>query len=137
MLPLLEQVLEKNPNTVKIVHKNFPLQNHQFAKLAALAAMAAQEQGKFWEFHDKIFENYAKLSVQKIDEIALELKLDMARFNQDRISPKIQEAVNRDLQDGAAAGVRGTPTLFVNGRLVKNRSPEGFQEMIDSELRKK
>lgn len=136
-MPLLEQVLKNNPKTVKVVHKSFPLGNHQFAKIAALGAMAAHEQGKFWEFHDKIFQNMKELSVQKIDQIAGELKLDMARFNQDKMSAKIQAAVAADLQDGANAGVRGTPTIFVNGKVLKNRSPEGFQEAITAELKKK
>jgi protein-disulfide isomerase len=60
-VPLLEQVLEQYPNQVKLVYKNFPLRNHKFAKPAASAALAAGEQGKFWEFHDKLFQNYNQL----------------------------------------------------------------------------
>ncbi len=131
-------MLKNNPKTVKVVHKNFPLPNHQFAKIAAMAARAANEQGKFWEFHDKIFANIKELSVQKIDQIAGELKLDMARFNQDKVSAKIQAAVSGDMQDGQNANVTGTPAIFVNGKpFKKNRTPEGFQEVIDAELKKK
>lgn len=131
-------MLKNNPKTVKVVHKNFPLPNHQFAKIAALGAMAAHEQGKFWEFHDKTFQYMKELSVQKIDQIAVELKLDMARFNQDKVSAKVQAAVSADMLDGQNAKVTGTPTIFVNGKIFKkNRTPEGFQEVIDSELKKK
>ena len=135
-MPPLEQVLEQYPNQVKVVFKNFPLRNHKFAKPAALAALAANEQGKFWEFHDKIFENYNKLSEQKLQKIAVELQLDMERFEADRKDQKMQASVTRDSRDGQSAGVRGTPTIFVNGRLLKNRSVQGFREMIDRLLRK-
>ena len=86
-MPLLEQVLEKYPNEVKMVYKNFPLRNHRFARPAAIAALAAERQGKFWEFHDLLFENYNRLSAEKIQEIARELNLDMDKFEQDQKDP--------------------------------------------------
>ena len=135
-MPLLEQVLKKNPNTVKLAFKNFPLRNHKFAKKAALAAMAAGEQGKFWEFHDLLFANYNKLSDQKIDDIAKQMGLDMDKFRRAMNDARKEQLIGRDMQDGIQAGVRGTPTIFINGRLLKNRSPQGFQAVIDSELKK-
>jgi protein-disulfide isomerase len=69
-VPLLEQVLEKNPKTVKIVFKNFPIRSHKFAAQAAVAALAADRQGKFWEFHDELFNNYNRLNEEKVQEIA-------------------------------------------------------------------
>jgi protein-disulfide isomerase len=129
-------VLEKNPQTVKLVFKNMPLKFHQMAMPAARAALAAQEQGKFWEFHDRLFAE-KKLSKVSIARIAQELNLDIARFEKDMASPETQARINKDLQDAQKAGVTGTPTAFINGRLLKQRSLEGFQAIIDDELRKR
>jgi protein-disulfide isomerase len=135
-VPLLEQVLEKYPDDVKIVFKNFPLRNHKFAMKAATAALAAESQGKFWEFHDLLFKNYNKLNDQKIREIALELGLDQTEFEKKMKDPKITAMIRQDVREGAQAGVRGTPTIFINGRRLKDRSLKGFQAAIDKELQK-
>ena len=135
-MPLLEQVLDKNPKTVKLVYKNFPLGSHKFAAKSAAAAIAAGDQGKFWEFHDLLFENYNKINDQKITEIAQTLNLDQAAFEQKLKDPKINAMIRKDSMEGRLIGVRGTPTLFVNGRRLKDRSLNGFQRVIDSELRK-
>jgi protein-disulfide isomerase len=135
-LPLLEQVLERNPQTVKIVFKNMPLVKiHKMAIPSATAALAANEQGKFWEFHDRLFTE-KKLSKQVINNIAVDLKLDIPRFNKDMKSPEIQAKIRKDMQDAQKAGVTGTPTVFINGRIPKQRTPEGFQMIIDEELSK-
>jgi len=133
-VPLLEQVLKRNPKTVKLFFKNFPLPMHKFSRKAALAALAAEKQGKFWEFHDKLFASFNTLNDQKINDIAKELGLNMEQFKRDESDPANERAVVRDLQEGQQVGVRGTPTIFIDGILLKNRSPQGFQEMIDSQL---
>ena len=135
-MPVLEQVLEKNPNEVKLVFKNFPLRNHKFAMPAAIAAHAAEKQGKFWEFHDLLFKDYNSLNEQKVKEIAQQLNLDMEKFEKDQQDPQIRAMINRDLAEGNQAGVRGTPTIFINGRLLRNRSMAGFQELIEKALKK-
>ncbi len=135
-MPVLEQVLEKNPNQVKLVYKNFPLRNHKFAMPAAIAALAAEKQGKFWEFHDLLFKDYNRLNEQKVKEIAQQLNLDMEKFEKDRKDPRIRAMINRELSEGNRAGVRGTPTVFINGRLLRNRNPAGFQELIEKALKK-
>jgi protein-disulfide isomerase len=135
-MPLLEQVLEKYPTDVKLIFKNFPLRNHKYAKQAAIAAMAADRQGKFWEFHDEIFLVYNQLNDAKLEEIAQKLNLDMERFHSDQKDPGIMQAIGSDVQEGFQAGVRGTPSIFVNGRRLKQRSMQGFQMIIDSELAK-
>jgi protein-disulfide isomerase len=135
-MPLLEQVLEKYPTDVKLIFKNFPLRNHKYAKPAAIAAMAADRQGRFWDFHDEIFLVYNQLNETKLEEIAQKLNLDMERFRRDQKDPGITQVVGRDVQEGFQAGVRGTPTIFVNGRRLKQRSMKGFQAIIDSELAK-
>ncbi len=135
-MPLLEQELEKYPEEVKIVFKNFPLNNHKFAKKAATAALAAESQGKFWEFHDLLFKNYNRLNDKKIRDIAIELGLDMVKFDEKTKDPLIQEKISRDLRDGNRADVRGTPTVFVNGKRLRDRTLPGFQKIIDRELQK-
>ncbi|THB73602.1 MAG: hypothetical protein D6B25_14825 [Desulfobulbaceae bacterium] len=128
-------MLENNPDTVKIVLKNMPLRFHPFADPAARAALAAGEQGKFWEFHDELF-SLEELNQQAIDQIAVNLGLNIQKFNGDRNSPAIRQKINKDIRDAAAAGVTGTPTIFVNGRKLKNRSFQGFQALINEELKK-
>lgn len=103
---------------------------------AATAALAAERQGKFWEFHDLLFKNYNKLNDQKIREIALKLGLDQTEFEKKMKDPKITAMIRQDVREGAQAGVRGTPTIFINGRRLNNRSLQGFQAAIDKELQK-
>jgi protein-disulfide isomerase len=130
-------VLEKYPTQVKVVEKNFPLQMHKFARQAATAALAAHRQGKFWEYHKKLFESVSSLNDAKVQEIATQLGLDMDRFNRDLKDQALQNIITRDLQEGTAAGVRGTPTIFVNGKPLAGRNIEAFQQAIDEELKKK
>ena len=127
-------MLEQNHDTVKIVFKNMPLRFHKFADPAARAALAAGEQGKFWEFHDELFAT-EKLSDQVIKDIAVKLGLDMARYEADMNSPAIKQKISKDLRDAQLAGVTGTPTVFINGQRLKNRSPQGFQAMINEALK--
>ena len=101
---------------------------------ASLASMAAAKQGKFWEMHDGLFANYSQLSDAKIDEIAKNIGLDLVKFKEDLNDPQIRQLIDRDMQEAQQNGVRGTPTIFINGRLLRKRSPEGFQEAIDKEL---
>ena len=127
-------MFEKYSKEMKLVFKNFPLRNHKFAWPAAIAALAANKQGKFWELHDQLYENYNRLSDQKIREITQQVGLDMEKFDQDMKDPELKAIVERDFQEGARVGVRGIPTIFVNGRQLKNRSFQGFQAAIEKEL---
>jgi protein-disulfide isomerase len=135
-VPVFEQVLEKYPEDVKVVFKNFPLRNHKFAMKAAVAALAAESQGKFWEFHDLLFENYNKLNDQKIQEIALAVGLNPEEYEKQKKDAAIERRVKQDLSDGRRAGVRGTPTIFINGIRLRDRSLKGFQAAIDKQLQK-
>lgn len=136
LVPLVKKIHENNPDNVKIVLKNMPLRFHKMADPAAKAALAAFEQGKFWEFHDKLFAINDKLSEAAIVQIAKDLGLDMKKFAADRVSPKIQLKIQKDMLDAQQAGVTGTPTVFINGRQLRQRSLEGFQAIIDEELNK-
>ena len=135
-MPRLEQVLKNNPEKVKFVFKNFPLRNHQYAAKAAMAALTADAQGKFWEFHDRLFADFNHINDQKIKDIARELGYKTAEFEKQMADSRILSRIRQDVQDGTAAGVRGTPTVFINGRRLKNRSLKGFQDLIDKELDK-
>jgi len=132
--PLLEQVLEKNPDTVKIVFKHLPLRMHNMAETAALAAVAAQKQGKFWQMHDALFNN-RPLSKKSIDEAAKSIGLNMEQFRKDMADPATRQRVFKDMMDAQKAEVSGTPTLFINGHRVKDRSLPAIQSMIDRELK--
>ena len=130
-------MLDTFSGKVKLVVKNYPLSSHKFARKAAQAALAAKLQGKFWEFHQELFKNYKSLNDAKIQDIAKELNLDMEKFNQDMNSSAVQYIINRDIQNGRQIGVRGTPTVFINGKRLINRNFSGLTEMIESELKKK
>lgn len=131
---LLEYVLEHNPETIQVIYKQFPLPFHKNAQAAAIASLAAQNQGKFWEMHDLLFQHGQELTNDNIETLAKEAGLDMERFNKDMTNADLAEQVNQDIQDGRQAGVRGTPTIIVNGRTLKERSPQGLQSLIDQEL---
>lgn len=129
-------MLEQYPKDVKVVFKNFPLTMHQFAAPAAVAAMAAHKQGKFWPYHDTLFANFGTLSEEKFQEIAAQVGLNKAQFEADRKDPALQALVSRDLQDGLKAEVRGVPSVFINGRPLEDRSLQGFRALINKELQK-
>lgn len=103
---------------------------------AAIAALAAGKQGKFWEFHDRLFREYNKLNDQKILEIAKSLGLNMADFEKQMKNPNVLAQIQKDIRDGREAGIKGTPTVYINGRQVKDWSLNGLQMLIDKELNK-
>lgn len=103
---------------------------------AAEAVLAADARGKFWEFHDRLFLEYDKLSDQKIMEIAGSLGFNITDFEKEMKRPDVLAKIQKDILDGREAGVRGTPTVFINGRRLRHWSLEGFQILIDKELGK-
>ena len=129
-------MLERYPGEVKLVFKNFPLKNHNFARPAAVAALAASKQGKFWEFHDLLFENYNRLNEQKINEIAARLKLNEAEFKENQKNPRIVAQVKKDYEEGIHLGIRGVPTVFINGKKIRDRSMKSLETAINLELEK-
>jgi protein-disulfide isomerase len=134
---LIQQVLDRYPREVKFAVKHYPLASHKYARKATSAALAAYRQGKFWEFHDMLFKNYRALNDEKIQDIARGLDLDMVAFNRDMVSPAINMLIKRDIRNGREVGLRGIPAFFINGKKLKKRTPEGFQEMIEAELKKR
>lgn len=99
-----------------------------------MAALAAGQQGKFWEFHDALFKNHNQLSDKKILTIARSLKLDEARFDKQRKSRAIFNRIKTDYNEALRLGIRGVPTVFINGRQLKNHSPAEIKKAIDKEL---
>ncbi len=133
---LIDGVLQQYPDGVNLVFKQLPLtQIHPFALNAAKASIAAQRQGKFWEMHDVLFKNMRMLQPEKVQAYAQEIGLDMARFEKDMASPDLDTQIKEDMTLAQAVGVRGTPTIFVGGKLLQNRSLDGFKAMIDPVLK--
>ncbi len=122
------------PKDVRVVELQFPLAKHKFARPAVAAALAAGKQGKFWELHRLLFDNFRKLNDQLIVKLARDLGLDMAQFERDRKSQEIANLINRDLKQAPRHGVRGTPAVFINGKRLRNRSLDEISRVIDREL---
>jgi protein-disulfide isomerase len=115
----LTEIAKAFPNDVRLVFKQFPLEFHSEAAFAAEASLAAQAQGKFWEMHDRIFANPRSLTEPNMVAWAKELGMDVPRFSSDLKSHKYQNTVQTETREGLDAGVQGTPTVFLNGRLYR------------------
>ncbi len=121
---------------VKLIYRDFPLSSiHQYAQKAAEAAECAGEQGKYYEMHDKLFENQRALDTESLKSYAKDIGLNTDDFNDCLDSGKMTSEVNKDFSDGQSYGVRGTPAFFINGKLVSGAQPFSvFQQAIESEL---
>jgi protein-disulfide isomerase len=120
---------------VRIVWKHLPLDMHKNAMGAHLAAVAAEKQGKFWEFHDKLFANQQQLNLDACKRYARELKLDVTRFEKDLVDLENKKKIDADKAEAAALGITGTPGFFVNGRYLSGAQPfEEFAKAINAEL---
>jgi predicted DsbA family dithiol-disulfide isomerase/Skp family chaperone for outer membrane proteins len=139
LFPTLKQVEKNYPTQVRIVYRQFPLTNiHPHAQKAAEAALCANEQGKFWEFHDSMFGNQSELSVADLKQRAVDLKLNTQAFNECLDSGRMAAAIKADIQEGARSGVTGTPAMFINGRLLSGNQPYAeIKAVIDDELQRK
>lgn len=114
--PVLKELMKEFGGQVKFVFRNFPLSEmHQYAKVAAIAAEAANLQGKFWEMHDAIYENQRDLNENLLMKLAEQLKLNIPQFEKDLESLELAEKVDSDFESGVMSGVNGTPSFFVNG----------------------
>lgn len=136
--PTLNQILDEYKGKVRLVYKHFPLGFHPNAQKAAEASECADEQGKFWEYHDKLFENF-KLgySIENFKKWAGDLKLNSEKFDACIDSEKFAQKIQTDYQEGAQKGVNGTPATFVNGQLVSGALPyASFKQIIEGLLNK-
>ena len=138
LTPTLDQVMAKYGSKVRRVFRQFPLNFHQFAQKAAEASLCAEEQGKFWQLHDAMFGNQQALAVEQLKAKAVELGVNADSFNQCLDTGKYAQAIQADVAEGAAAGVSGTPAIFINGRFISGAVPiEQITKVIDDELRRK
>ena len=134
-VPEIRAVMSAYPTQVKLIFKEYPLEIHSHAELAAAAAIAAHKQGKFWAMHDAMFST-RNLSRESILALAQQNGLDMKRFQADLDSTDVRETLIRDIQDGDRAGVEGTPTIFVNGKRYNGQIVEAsLKPVLDAELR--
>lgn len=132
----IEPMLKRYPGKVRLVYKNFPLQMHEHSFPAAKAAWAAGQQGKFFQYHDQLFDRQTGLGEATFVDIARKLKLNETRFNQDRRSPRAEQAVKADMAQGNTLGLRGTPTFVLNGVMFPAGTPLTVVEVIVDVLKK-
>lgn len=132
----LKDLLEKYQGQLKVAFRDFPMRSlHSQAELAAEAARCAEGQGKFWEYHDALFADQTKFSVENLTGTARSLGLDEKSFQSCMATGEYKAQIEQDIQDGAQAGVAGTPGFFVNGVFLSGAQPEGaFEKIIDSQL---
>jgi protein-disulfide isomerase len=136
--PTVNQVLSTYGDKIHFVYRHYPLPNHPNARPAAEAAACAGDQGKFWPYHDKLFEDPSKLGQSDLKRNAATLGLDTAKFDSCLDSRKQKDVVDADLLAGQEAGVDGTPAFFINGRMISGAQPfEVFKKIIDEELESK
>ncbi|MBU0661983.1 DsbA family protein [Candidatus Micrarchaeota archaeon] len=122
---------------VKLIYRDFPLEFHADAQKAAEAAECAEEQGKYYEMHDAIFENQQAIGVSSLKAYAAQIGLDTAKFDACLDTGAMAAEVKKDAADGSAAGVSGTPTFFINGtKIVGAQSFSAFESAIEIELAK-
>jgi predicted DsbA family dithiol-disulfide isomerase len=135
VIPALDQVTAKYGDKVRLVFRQFPLDIHPQAPKAAEAALCANEQGKFWQMHDAMFQDQQKLQVADLKATAGKLGVDQASFDSCLDGGKYAAQVQEDLRAGMVAGVSGTPAVFVNGKMLSGAQPfEAFAAAIDAEL---
>ncbi len=133
--PVIRELLEKYPNDIYFIYRDFPIdQIHPQARLAAEAGECAQDQGLFWPLHDQLFINQDKMSLNDILKYARSVGIDMDKFAQCLTSKKYAQEVEDDLQTGLRAGVKGTPTFFVNGQKIEGAVPLSVWEKIIESL---
>jgi protein-disulfide isomerase len=129
---IVDEVAKQYGDKVKVVFKHLPLPMHSQAEPAARASIAAQNQGKFWEMHDLLFENQQNLNEEEYKKFAKQLGLDMAKFEADYKSDKAAKQVQEDMKLATSLGVNGTPGFFINGvELQGAQPPQVFKKIID------
>ena len=129
--------MAKYPKSVRVVVKQFPLGFHKNAQKAAEAALSAHAQGRFWDMNDIMFENMKALEVDKLEKYAEQIGLDLAKFKADLSSSKYAAQVKAEAAEGQSAGVRGTPSVFINGRRYQpsgGYTVEGIEKVLAQEF---
>ncbi|HEX5041653.1 MAG TPA: thioredoxin domain-containing protein [Candidatus Polarisedimenticolaceae bacterium] len=136
--PTIDELIAAYPKEVRVVFKMRPLSSHRQGMISAEAAMAAHAQGKFFQMHEKLYENQAALSPEKINAIAQEIGLDMVRFKKELEAHTYKAGIEAEVKEVQAIGSNSTPTTFINGRpLVGSQPLTSFQRVVNEELAKK
>ena len=135
--PILDELVKEYDGKVRLVVRDYPLAQHENAFKAAEAAEAAREQGKYWEFASLMFQNQNELGVSKLKEYATRLGLDRKRFDESLDSGKFAAQVQKDMQEGLRIGVNSTPSVYVNGMMIKDRTKEGLKAAVETALKPK
>jgi protein-disulfide isomerase len=134
---VVEALHARYPDTVRIVYRHLPLSFHEHARLAAIASVCADEQGRFWDYHDRLFDDQKALAREDLIAHAEALGLDRRAFEACLVAPEPAAVVDADLSAAEEVGATGTPTFFVNGlKLTGARPVEQFEEIIDEELQR-
>ena len=129
--PYLDSITRANPDKIRLVYKNFPLSFHAAAPAAAASAMAAQKQGKFWEYRWELAPNFQSLNDSTFIEIATKIGLNVEQFKKDMVLDADKQAIiDRDMKLGMEAGVQGTPNFYVNGKRQDRFSPALIEQML-------
>lgn len=126
----LHEFQQKFPNDVRIVYKHMPLDIHDHAQMASEASMAAMAQGKFWEYHDKLYANQQALDRPQLEQYAQDIGLDVAKFKADLDKGVGRDTISRDANEGRNVGVTGTPSIYMNGvkfQVQRGNTAEGFE----------
>lgn len=119
----MDRLLKEYKDDLRVVFRHFPLGFHDKAHLISQASMAAHAEGKFWEFHDKIFANQDNIGRSDLERYAKELGLNVSKFKKALDTGKYKAYVDKDLAMGSGAGIDGTPTMVINGRLIVGAEP--------------
>lgn len=134
--PNLKRLLSEYGDKISLEYKHFPLSFHPFAEPAAEASECAAEQGKFWEFHDIVFENQDKLSQDELSVWAKQIGLNMNKFNDCFNNHKYQAKVKAEYNQGSNEGVQGTPATFIDGQQISGAVPyEQLKAAVDAALK--
>lgn len=134
--PTLSKIMDTYKGKVYYVFRDFPLSFHKNAEKAAQAANCAGDQDKYWKYNTHIWENQRELQIEKLKEYAKTLGLNESKFNECLDSDKYADEIAKDMKEGSAAGVTGTPAYFVNGIFISGAQPfENFKDIIDTELK--
>jgi protein-disulfide isomerase len=130
-------MLKTFPGAIKVVFKNYIIPYHKNSEYAAMAALAAGEQGKFWEMHDLLFKNQTALRKETIAGYAGSLKLDTQKFERALLSPELKNKIDQDIAQGKTLNIQNLPTTFINGRSFMGSPPADYIKGLIEEMLKR